>query len=207
MRAQFFCFALLILSALQSCETRSSPGPVFDSLAVAQHRIGKDSLFHSDASPLLPRDMVAFKGLAYFQIDSSYAFQVTLEGHLNPARIIMIDSKGNQRDYLEHGLVRFNIDGPHTLTVYKADPPILGHESLLFIPFKDGTNGKETYSAGRYLELNERKGSNRYLLDFNRAYSPLCAYNESYACPYPPVANHLEIDIKAGERSLTDIQH
>jgi hypothetical protein len=39
----------------------------------------------------------------------------------------------------------------------------------------------------------------RYLLDFNLAYSPLCAFSEHYNCPIPPRQNTLSIPIRAGE--------
>ena len=40
-----------------------------------------------------------------------------------------------------------------------------------------------------------------YLLDFNRAYNPYCAYNATYECPYPPPSNRLKVRIEAGERT------
>lgn len=69
----------------------------------------------------------------------------------------------------------------------------------LFVPFRDLTNGLETYSAGRYLEL-QRTSTGVYDLDFNRAFFPFCAYNKTYDCPYPPPENRLTTPIRAGER-------
>ena len=61
------------------------------------------------------------------------------------------------------------------------------------------TNGTETYTAGRYLDL-DRTATNLYDLDFNRAYHPYCYYNPQYDCPYPPRENRLAVPIRAGER-------
>ena len=40
-----------------------------------------------------------------------------------------------------------------------------------------------------------------YVIDFNKAYNPTCAYNPTWECPYPPQANRLKVAIRAGERA------
>ncbi len=67
----------------------------------------------------------------------------------------------------------------------------------LFVPFADLTTGNETYSAGRYLDLQPTP-TGLYNIDFNRAYNPYCAYNETYECPFPPPSNRLKIDGAGG---------
>ena len=37
-------------------------------------------------------------------------------------------------------------------------------------------------------------------LDSNLAYTPFCAYTDSFACPLPPEENWLDVAIAAGER-------
>ena len=71
----------------------------------------------------------------------------------------------------------------------------------LFIPFKDKTNGKETYDGGRYIDAEILPGY-KMGLDFNMAYHPSCAYNEKFICVLPPRENTLEIEIKAGEKNF-----
>jgi uncharacterized protein (DUF1684 family) len=68
------------------------------------------------------------------------------------------------------------------------------------VPFRDATTGKETYGAGRYLDVLRIKGED-YVLDFNTAYNPLCAYSPRYNCPYPPAQNRLKIPVEAGEKT------
>ncbi|MEA2576107.1 MAG: uncharacterized protein QOH93_3405, partial [Chloroflexia bacterium] len=40
---------------------------------------------------------------------------------------------------------------------------------------------------------------NSYVLDFNEAYNPSCAYSPRYNCPYPPAQNTLRVRVEAGE--------
>ncbi len=68
-----------------------------------------------------------------------------------------------------------------------------------FLPFVDALAGKETYGAGRYLEP-EPLGKGLFLVDFNLAYNPYCAYNDMWSCPISPAENHLKIPIRAGEK-------
>jgi uncharacterized protein (DUF1684 family) len=73
----------------------------------------------------------------------------------------------------------------------------------LFILFKDATSGKETYGAGRYLDLEAERDhtpDGRWILDFNRAYNPWCVYSKDYTCPLVPRENWLEVAIPAGEK-------
>jgi len=71
----------------------------------------------------------------------------------------------------------------------------------LFVPFMDATTGRETYPAGRYVSL-EDAGEGRYVLDFNLAFNPSCAYGtpERFQCPRTPAENRLAVAIRAGER-------
>ena len=84
----------------------------------------------------------------------------------------------------------------YAIEVYKS---ILS--DALFIPFKDKTNGKETYEGGRYIDAGILSGY-KMVLDFNMTYFPSCAYNEKFVCALPPRENMLEIEIPAGERDL-----
>ena len=71
---------------------------------------------------------------------------------------------------------------------------------FLFVPFKDDTNGRETYEVGRFIDLEEPEGD-EVILDFNRCYNPLCNYSPAYNCPLPPLENFLDVEIKAGEKA------
>ena len=83
---------------------------------------------------------------------------------------------------------------------------VLGYGGGVFLPFKDATNGPETYGGGRYL-LDTIKHADlgsedeRLVLDFNYAYNPSCAYNPRWHCPLSPPENTLPVEIRAGEKS------
>ena len=92
--------------------------------------------------------------------------------------------------------------GPVTLTVFWLDE----YSGGLFLPFRDATNGTETYGAGRYL-LDTAKGADlgvdgtgALVLDLNFAFQPSCAFDPSWACPLAPPENRLAARIEAGER-------
>lgn len=93
--------------------------------------------------------------------------------------------------------------GTRRLTVYWMS----GYAGGLYLPFRDATNGVETYAAGRYL-LDAAKSADlggdverrTLILDFNFAYHPSCAFDARWACPLTPVENRLDIAIRAGER-------
>src|SRR5258706_557735 len=82
-----------------------------------------------------------------------------------------------------------------------------GYAGGLFLPFRDATNGPETYGAGRYLldaaksaDLGGDLGAGTLILDFNFAFQPSCAFDPKWACPLAPPSNRLDIPIRAGER-------
>lgn len=190
----------LLVSALLACKKPAvPPSEIAD---ISKQRSEKDAYFLSNESPLSDSLKKQFYGLSYFSEDSTYRFWVKLNKYDNPRELEMLTSKGKRKHYIEYGYFEFELDGKNNrLNVFKANPPIAGHENYLFIPFKDATTGKETYDAGRYLDLEE-KANDMYVLDFNLAYNPWCAYSDNYNCPYPPKENILSIAVRAGEKSF-----
>lgn len=115
-------------------------------------------------------------------------------------------SSGQTTTYTKFGELRFEIDGKaYKLAVYQSLSlrRMPQYRDYLFIPFKDLTNGKESYGGGRYLDLRmkEIEGDKIYL-DFNKAYNPYCAFSAGYSCPIPPKENHLKVAIEAGEKNF-----
>ena len=100
------------------------------------------------------------------------------------------------------GTARFELSGqPCALGLYWVE----GYGGGLFVSFRDGTSGTDTYGAGRYL-LDTVKGADlgldggRLVLDFNLAYQPSCSYDPTWACPLAPPENRLPVAVRAGER-------
>ncbi|NIR36327.1 MAG: DUF1684 domain-containing protein [Actinobacteria bacterium] len=79
-----------------------------------------------------------------------------------------------------------------TVTIY-------GTPHGYFLPFRDATSGSESYGAGRFLDIDGPLDG-PVTIDFNLAYNPYCAYDESYSCPLPPAENWLQVPIRAGEQ-------
>ncbi len=157
-------------------------------------RRGKDEAFADDPhSPIPVHERAGFRGLRYFPPDPRYAMEVKLVTD-TPKILDIQRSSGDVVQYMRLGHFELDLpDGEATLALYESD----GHA---FLPFRDTTSGKETYGAGRYLDPPEI-GEDLFLLDFNQAYNPFCAYNEAYSCPFPPPENWLQVAIPAGEKT------
>ena len=72
--------------------------------------------------------------------------------------------------------------------------------------FRDETSGKETYGSGRYIDLSPEEHyttEKKWILDFNKAYNPWCAYSERYACPFVDPENWLNVPVRAGEKKYS----
>jgi len=165
-----------------------------------EFRRDKDEFFREDPrSPLTPEQRANFAGLSYYPESPA----LRIEGELDTAvdrdeDIVMQTTTGGTQVYRRAGRVRFEVDGqPAEITLYESPEQ---HE--LFVPFRDATSGKETYGAGRYLEV-EPPADGRAVVDFNDAYNPYCAYNPEWSCPIPPGENWLAVPVRAGEKDFS----
>jgi hypothetical protein len=168
-------------------------------------RTSRDASFANDPdSPVPEGKRAGFRGLAYFAPDPSWRYAGFIERYKVPERFTIVTTAGKERPCERYGRVRFRRDGRElTLQVYRLlDLPERDGGEGLFLPFKDGTTGKQTYAAGRYIDL-EGEGDGPFTLDFNRAYAPSCAYGDPqrFQCPVTPPENTLPIRVEAGERS------
>jgi uncharacterized protein len=113
---------------------------------------------------------------------------------------MVLSTRGNRRRARRLGRFRFEVAGsPAELVALRLVEPGVD-ESAVTIHFRDATTGEETYPVGRYLDPEIVPGSqDLYVLDFNRAYNPTCAFSPHYNCPLPPPENRLSIPIRAGE--------
>lgn len=143
-------------------------------------------------------EMKSFDHLLYFPPDRDYAVRARLVVHPEPDEIEMLTSRDLKKTFYRYAKVEFQLDGQsHELSAFKSK--LTGDGSgYLFIPFRDATTGRETYGAGRFLEIEE-PADEHFVLDFNRAFNPLCNYSPAYNCAIPPRENHLQVAIRAGE--------
>ena len=154
-------------------------------------------------SPLSSEQKDEFEGLDYYDENEALIVIPHLEGFPeDEPHIEMETSTGETRHYRKWATATFEVDGEETSVVIYSDP---WGESL-FLPFKDKTNGSETYGAGRYLD-SDRPGitltqDQKLQLDFNYCYNPYCAYNDSFSCPLPPRENWMQVPVRAGEKNF-----
>jgi len=158
------------------------------------YRAERDGFFGGHPqSPLTPEQRSGFKGLKYFPENPALSFEVKMEEFPVKEEISMQTSTGDMQIYVRFGRFLFFVDGVEAgLTIYQ-------NENGFFLPFVDSLAGKETYPAGRYLEPEPLPGG-RFIVDFNLAYNPYCAYNEMWSCPITPAENRLKVAIRAGEK-------
>ena len=166
--------------------------------AIEEERARKDEYFRlAPDSPIPPDERDGFAGLAYFPVDPAYRLEgLKLDAYDGdePEAFDLPTSDDDLRRAWRAGTLHFTLAGrPLALVAYD-----LGGGSL-FLPFLDATSGRETYGAGRYLDL-EPELDGTFTLDFNLAYHPYCAYSPYYSCPLTPPENRLPVRIEAGER-------
>lgn len=152
-------------------------------------------------SPLRRESFTDFKEHPFFPVNLKYRVTAKFINTENAVPFQIQTSSGKTKPYREYGKATFTLDGKeYTLTLFQSLGLITqqGYEDYLFLPFRDATNGKETYGGGKYMDLRVPKGK-KIILDFNKSYQPFCAYNAyDYSCPVVPEENTLPVRIEAG---------
>lgn len=161
-----------------------------------------------EKSPLEPQDLQAFKGLPFFPINEKYRIVARFVRTPGSKPFKMATSTDRLPVYEKYGEAHFELEGKNfVLPIYQSHALRAKEEykDHLFAPFKDKTNGTESYGGGRYLDLRIPEGET-IVIDFNKAYNPYCAYSSRYSCPVPPKENKLAIAIPAGVKTSNNYQ-
>lgn len=138
-----------------------------------------------------------FVGLQYFPINTDWAFDAHFEPYEPHRHIRITNILGMEQDMDSPGALVFTKNGREWRLDTLLEEP---DAKELFVMFADGTSGKETYGAGRFMYPSlPENGIVR--LDFNQAYNPPCAFNDFATCPLPPLQNRLALRVEAGEKS------
>jgi len=138
-----------------------------------------------------------FAGLQWFPIRDDLRLEARFVPWPSPRTIAIPNVLGQVNDLPSPGYAEFTLAGRTLRLEPVIEEP--GAEELFFI-FRDQTAGKETYPAGRFLYAPMPRDG-RVVLDFNKAYSPPCAFTAFATCPLPPPQNRLPIRIEAGEKN------
>ena len=161
----------------------------------AIERDGKLGIRVRDTDSARRRD---FPGLEYFAADPSWRIEARFEPYVPARTIPIMNVLGMELDMPSPGALVFERGG-QTWRLDTIDQD--ASAPTLFVMFADGTTGRETYGAGRFLDV-PRPVNGRITVDFNRAYNPPCAFNVFATCPLPPPQNKLELRVPAGEKTF-----
>ncbi len=138
----------------------------------------------------------AFKGTDYYPADRKWVVSARFEPYQPPKQVPILNVLGMETEETSPGALAFEVDGrPYKLEALKEKG-----EEQFFIIFADQTSGHETYGAGRYLYADPPGADGLVRLDFNKAYSPPCAFTRYATCPLPPAQNRLPLRVEAGEK-------
>ena len=154
-----------------------------------------------------PLDINDVSEVNFFEANQEFKCGCDFSKDEKPQGFQMPTYSGIERPYLTYGSVNCMVNGHSvTLHIYRSvrSMSMPQYKDHLFLPFMDPTNGNTTYGGGRYLNLTLSDITNDKLtIDFNKAYNPWCAYSDGYNCPIPPIENHLNVAIEAGEKIYT----
>ena len=138
--------------------------------------------------------------LAFFPYDPAYRFRTVVEPVVPPEPLRIPASDGSVRPAHRVGRVTLRLPGGEArLALYALDDLAATLPDHLFLPFRDAGAGRETYGAGRYVDVVRLPGG-VVEVDLNRAYNPDCAYGLAAQCPVTPEENTLPFAVAAGER-------
>ena len=187
---------LVLVCTLVGCEGATLSDEAAYENEVLQHRLDRDMRMRdADRTVLDASTRRRFDGLRYFQVDPEYRFEVPLERTDTRDTLRVQQYKGEPVDKVIIGEVAVPLADTTRLLVFREP----GLDGEVWIPFRDPTNGDETYPSGRYLNAPLRDDST-VVVDFNKAFNPYCDYNPNYVCPLPPRENTISVPIEAGEK-------
>jgi uncharacterized protein len=185
-------------------------------------REARESLFRSHPQSPVPLADRARFAARHWPYDPSLRFEARVEAGPSPGdasaqsqfglgepmlgglTLELPISTGGQEPFSRIGRVEIPFAaGSRSLGLYW----MAGYAGGLFLPFRDATNGHETYGAGRYLldsaksaDLGAGVDAGTLVLDFNFSFHPSCAFDPRWSCPLAPPENRLDIRVEAGER-------
>jgi len=187
-----------------------------DPVAAWDHwRAEREHLYRSHPqSPVPPAERDSFRA-SHFPYDPALRFEalavepapepeVAAAGEAGAFAAILPVSDGGAMSFARIGRIVVPFpEGDRPLAVYW----MAGYAGGLFLPFRDATNGADTYAAGRYAldaaksaDLGGDPRAGTLVVDFNFAFQPSCAFDPRWACPLAPPENRLDIAVRAGER-------
>lgn len=175
--------------AMETDKTRIKAGPLTLLVHASGSRLG---IRLKDPDSELRR---SFKGLRWFAVDEKWRLTARWVPY-DPPRTTQVENVlGDIAEEKVPGCAELALEGK----TYCLEPEQDEDGSLEFV-FRDGTSGRETYGAARFVDAPPPKDG-KVTLDFNEAYNPPCAYNRYTTCPLPPPGNRMTARVLAGEKA------
>lgn len=185
-------------SVKQAVDLRDDSVPKADELVIGDVRL----VVHvsGDTRSLRVRDpngaqAKSFLGFTWFPIDLQYRVIGRFVPDPQPQQIKVLNTFGEVDEYKSEGVVTFTL-----LRQSLRLRPFTTRPKRFYFVFRDGSSGKETYEAARFLYA-DLQDDGTVVLDFNQAYNPPCAFNPFTTCPIPIRENRLSMKILAGEKA------
>jgi uncharacterized protein len=130
-----------------------------------------------------------------YPADTSWRITARFIPFTAPMNVEIPTIVGTPQEGTSPGILYFKYEGKQ----YSLQP--LGTPDNLFVVFADQTSGKETYGSGRFLSIEGPVADGKYIIDFNKAYNPPCAFTPYATCPIPMATNILPFAVTAGEKT------
>ena len=164
---------------------------------IKQRATFEQNLMQEKDSPI--KNLKDFSGIKYFEADKNFIVDADFKAIASSEKGMILMTDSTQSEMKKAGNVTFSIDGKSfTLSLFDEG-------EIFLLPFRDLTNGKETYGGGRFININKDKlQANKIEIDFNNAHNFYCAYNENFICPIPPKENFMGVTIRAGEKKYKE---
>lgn len=191
MKSPSFLFLLLLIGIASFAQNQNA--------AEFQKKLNEEYA-NPEETPLLKEDLEKFEGLPFFEINDKFIVTARFIRTAESKPFEMKTTTERLPIYEKYGEAHFEIEGKaYVLSIYQGHKTreMEEYKNHLFLPYTDATNGNESYGGGRFIDLLIPEG-NEIIIDFNKSYNPLCAYNHKYSCPIPPQENDLNLRIEAG---------
>ncbi|MFO7445320.1 MAG: DUF1684 domain-containing protein [Ignavibacteriaceae bacterium] len=171
--------------------------------SVEMERAEKDDYMKNDpSSPFNQDERAHFEPLKYYKVNPDFVFKSKLYELDKKDTIIIMGTKGEERKTVKFGYVIIKYDEKeYNINVYKGTSRTgIEYHSIWFT---DKTTGGDTYGVGRYLDFELDPDKDYvYTIDFNKAYSPYCAYSAKFSCAIPTKEDHINLAVEAGEKNF-----
>ncbi len=175
-------------------DTQGTP-TVLEAGSLRFHVIEREGRFGIRVRDLEAPARLRFRGLEYFPFDPGWIIDARFEPYQPAKDVVILNVLAMEVPMVSPGALVFRHgDQEFWIDALLEDPAA----EQLFLMFTDGTSGRQTYGAGRFLYV-PRPAGDTVRVDFNRAYNPPCAFSLYATCPLPPPQNRLSVPIEAGE--------